>query len=80
MVIGSSILVKQRDIELKKFQAEMQLKDVERKLNERKEQLRNYFRNMNMVFMPALILVVAVFLEVNSNEKKRHYISHTSDS
>ncbi|MBN2181762.1 MAG: Gldg family protein [Sedimentisphaerales bacterium] len=80
VVIGSSILEKQRDIELKKRQAEKQLRDVRLQLKKRKKQLNNYFRNMNMAFIPVLVLVVAVFWQIHSSERKRHYISHGSDS
>jgi ABC-type uncharacterized transport system involved in gliding motility auxiliary subunit len=80
VVIGSSLLAKQREIELKKREAEKQLRDVKLKLSKRKKQLGNYFRNMNMAFIPLIVLVVAVFLEIYRNEKKRYYISHSSDA
>jgi ABC-type uncharacterized transport system involved in gliding motility auxiliary subunit len=80
VVIGSSLLAKQREIELKKREAEKQLRDVRLKLSRRKKQLGNFFRNMNMAFIPLIVLVVAVFLEIYRSEKKRYYISHSSDA
>jgi ABC-2 type transport system permease protein len=79
-VIGSSILQKQREIELKKYEAQQQLNDVRRKRRERIEHLGNQLRNFNMLLVPAIILVIAVSLEIRRSARKRHYISHASDA
>ena len=79
-VIGSSILEKQRDLELKQRQAQRRLRVVKLKLHERVEQLGNFFRNMNMGTVPAVIMVIAIVLGVRRSVRKRHYISHASDA
>ena len=80
VVIGSSLLAKQRDIELQKRQAQQQLNEV--KLNKRKriEHLGNIFKGFNMLAAPAVILLIAVILGIYRSVKKRHYISHASDA
>ena len=80
VVIGSSLLAKQRDIELQKRQAQQQLNEV--KLNKRKriEHLGNIFKGFNMLAAPAVILLIAVVLGIYRSVKKRHYISHASEA
>jgi ABC-2 type transport system permease protein len=79
-VIGSSILQKQRELELKKRQAQRQLRDVRKKRHERIEHLGNMLRNFNMLTAPGAILVIAVILALRRTVRKRHYISHASDA
>jgi ABC-2 type transport system permease protein len=79
-IVGRSILQKQRDIELKKRQAERQLKEVQLKRRERIEHLGNMLQNINMLTAPAVILVIAIALGVRRSVRKRHYISHASDA
>ncbi len=79
-VIGSSILQKQREIELKKYEAQQQLNDVRRKRRERIEHLGNKLRNFNMLLVPAIILMITIALNICRSVRKRHYISHASDA
>jgi len=79
-VIGSSILQKQRELELKKRQAQRQLRDVRKKRHERIEHLGNMLRNFNMLTAPCVILVIAIILAIRRTVRKRHYISHASDA
>jgi ABC-2 type transport system permease protein len=79
-VIGSSILQKQRELELKKRQAQKQLREVRKERHRRIEQLGNSLRNFNMLTAPVVILAIAVILTVRSRARKRHYISHASDA
>jgi len=79
-VIGSSILQKQRDIELKKREAQRQLNEVKLKKRERIEHLGNLLRNFNMLMAPVVILVIAIVLGIRRSVRKRHYISHASDA
>ncbi len=79
-VIGSTILQKQRDIELKKHEAQRQLNDIKLKRRERTEHLGNALRNFNMLMAPVVILVIAVVLGIRRSVRKRHYISHASDA
>jgi len=79
-VIGSTILQKKKDLELKIHQARRQLRNV--KMNKRRhiEQLGNLLRNFNMLTAPAIILLVAVLLGLRRSLRKRYYISHASDA
>ncbi|MCP4613683.1 MAG: hypothetical protein GY845_33755 [Planctomycetes bacterium] len=79
-VIGSSILDKQRVIELKKRGAQQQLNEVQLKKRERMEHLGNVLRGFNMLMTPAVILVIAIVLGIRRSVRKRHYISHASDA
>jgi ABC-2 type transport system permease protein len=79
-VLGSSILQKQRDIELKQRRAQRQLNEVKLTRRERIEHLGNILRGFNMLMAPAVILVIAIVLGVRRNVRKRHYISHASDA
>jgi ABC-2 type transport system permease protein len=79
-VIGSSILQKQRDIELKQRRAQQQLNEVKLKKRERIEHLGNVLRGFNMLMTPAVILVIAIVLGIRRSVRKRHYISHASDA
>ena len=79
-VVGSSIVNKQREIELKKREAQRQLRQVRMIRRERIEHLGNRLRNFNMLFCPTVILAVAVVLGVRRSVRKRHYISHASDA
>jgi len=79
-IVGSSILQKQRQLELKKRQAQRQLREVRKKRHYRIEQLGNKLRNFNMLTAPAVILAIAVVLAMRRSVRKRHYISHSSDA
>jgi len=79
-VIGSSILQKQRDIELKQRRAQRQLNEVRLNKRERIEHLGNILRGFNMLMAPAVILIIAIVLGVRRSVRKRHYISHASDA
>jgi len=79
-IIGSSIVQKTRDLELKKLQAQRQLREVRMKKRQRIEHLGNVLRNFNMLAAPAVILLIAVVLATRRSVMKRHYISHASDA
>jgi len=79
-VIGSSILQKQRDIELKQRRAQRQLNEVRLTRRERIEHLGNILRGFNMLMAPTVILVIAIVLGIRRSVRKRHYISHASDA
>ncbi len=79
-VIGSSILQKKKELELKIHQAQRQLRQVKMTRRERIEQLGNRLRQANMLGAPAVILVIAIVLGLRRNMRKRHYISHASDA
>jgi ABC-2 type transport system permease protein len=79
-VIGSSILQKQRDIELKQRRAQRQLNEVRLTRRERIEHLGNLLRGFNMLMAPTVILIIAIVLGIRRSVRKRHYISHASDA
>ncbi len=79
-VIGSTILQKQRDIELKQHEAQRQLNEIKLKRRERTEHLGNVLRNFNILMAPAVILIIAIVLGIRRSARKRHYISHASDA
>jgi ABC-2 type transport system permease protein len=79
-IIGSSIVQKTKDLELKKLEARRQLREVRMQKRQRIEHLGNVLRSFNMLAAPAVILVIAVALGVRRSVMKRHYISHASDA
>jgi ABC-type uncharacterized transport system involved in gliding motility auxiliary subunit len=79
-IIGSSILQKKNELELKILQARKQLRRVKMKRRQNIESLGNGLRNFNMLAVPAVILVIAVILGARRDVKKRRYISHASDA
>jgi len=80
VVIGSSLLEKQRDIELQKRKAQQQLNEVRLKKRKRIEHLGNIFEGFVLLAAPAVILIIAIVLGIYRSAKKRHYISHASDA
>lgn len=78
-VIGSSILEKRKELELKIRKAQRKLRQV--KMNEREdiEQLGSSLRNLNTLPGPALVLVIALIIGLRRGARKRHYVSHKSD-
>ncbi|UCE99545.1 MAG: GldG family protein [Planctomycetota bacterium] len=79
-VIGSSILQKRKELELKIHQAKQRLRQVKMKRRERIERLGNVLRNFNMLIAPAVILLIAIILGIRRSMRKRYYISHASDA
>jgi len=79
-IIGSMILQKKKDLELKIHQARRQLREVKMKRRQHIEQLGNMLRNFNMLMAPAIILIIAVVLGFRRSARKRYYISHASDA
>ncbi|MHC4268225.1 MAG: GldG family protein [Planctomycetota bacterium] len=79
-IIGSSILQKKKDLEIKLHDAQRKLRNVKMKRRERIESLGNKLRNFNMLMTPAIILIIAIVLGIRSSIRKRHYISHASDA
>jgi ABC-type uncharacterized transport system involved in gliding motility auxiliary subunit len=79
-IIGSSIVQKTKDLELKKLEARRQLQEVRLQKRQRIEHLGNVLRAFNMLAAPVVILVIAVALGIRRSVMKRHYISHASDA
>jgi ABC-2 type transport system permease protein len=79
-VIGSSVMQKKQDLELKIREAQRQLRQVKMIRRERIERLGNRLRQANMLGAPAVILIIAIVLSIRRGARKRHYISHSSDA
>ena len=79
-VIGSSIVQKKKEVELKIHQAQRQLRQVKMTRRERIERLGNKLRQANMLAVPVVILLIAIVLDLRRSMRKRHYISHASDA
>lgn len=79
-VIGSSIVQKKKEVELKIHQAQRQLRQVKMTRRERIERLGNKLRQANMLAVPAVVLLIAIVLDIRRSVRKRHYISHASDA
>ncbi|MHC4456362.1 MAG: Gldg family protein [Planctomycetota bacterium] len=79
-VIGSSIVQKKRELELKIHQGQRRLRDVKMQERERIEQLGDSMRNLNTLPGPILVLLIAITLGLMRGFKKRRYISHASDA
>jgi len=79
-IIGSTILSKKKALELNIHQAKRQLREVKMQKRQSLENLGNKLRNFNMLTAPAVILTIAIVLSIRRSVRKRHYISHASDS
>jgi len=79
-VIGSSIVKKKQEVELKIHQAQRQLRQVKMIRREKIEHLGNQLRQANMLAAPMVILIIAIVLGIRRGMRKRHYISHASDA
>ena len=79
-VIGSSIVNKKKEVELKIHQAQRQLRQVKMARRDKIERLGNRLREANMLAAPLVILIIAVVLGIRRSIRKRHYISHASDA
>ncbi|MGR3178686.1 MAG: Gldg family protein [Candidatus Anammoxibacter sp.] len=79
-IIGSSILQKKKEIELKIHRAQIELRKVKMNRREKIESLGNLLQNFNMLMAPIIILIIAIVLSVRRSAKRRYYVSHPGDS
>lgn len=79
-VIGSSIIEKKRQLELKIREAQRQLREVNARRRERIEHLGSILRRFNMGLVPGVIMLIALVLGLWRSFRRRHYISHASDA
>ena len=79
-VMGSSILKKKREVELKIRVLKGQLRDVKMSRRQDIEKLGTKLKTFCMLLTPAIILIIAIVLGIFRTVRKRHYISHASDS
>lgn len=78
-MLGSSIIDKRRELELKIHQQQRSLRNVKMGRREKIESLGNKLRAFNMLLAPAVILVIAIVLGIFRTVRKRHYIGHAHD-
>ncbi|PIW64638.1 MAG: hypothetical protein COW13_00620, partial [Candidatus Omnitrophica bacterium CG12_big_fil_rev_8_21_14_0_65_50_5] len=71
-IIGSSIIQKKKDLELKLHDAQRKLRDVKMKKREQIERLGEILQNFNMLMAPAIILIIAIVLGIRRSIRKRH--------
>ena len=76
IVIGSEIVQKKKDLELRIHEQQRELRTVKMKKRQRIESLGNTLKNFTMLMTPAIILIVAIVLGVRRSIKKRYYIHH----
>jgi ABC-2 type transport system permease protein len=79
-VLGSAIVQKKRDVELRIREAQRQLREIKAKQRERTDQLAQKLEVLNMAAVPGVVMIVAVGLGLWRSVRRRHYISHASDA
>lgn len=79
-LMSSSIQQKKRQVELDIRLKEKELRDVKMSKRQDIEKLGTKIRNFCMLLTPAIILLIAITLAIFRTARKRHYISHASDS
>jgi ABC-type uncharacterized transport system involved in gliding motility auxiliary subunit len=79
-LVETSILEKKKDIEGKIHDAQRKLRNVKMERRRSIEKLGGKLRDINTWLAPAAILVVAIVLGIRRSVRRRHYISHASDS
>jgi ABC-type uncharacterized transport system involved in gliding motility auxiliary subunit len=78
-VVGSSIINKKKEIELKIRQAQARLQDVKLQRRQDIEALENRLRNINLLLAPSVILLVAVVLAMARASQRRRYMGKRAD-
>jgi ABC-2 type transport system permease protein len=79
-VLGSAIVKKKRDVELKIREAQRQLREIKARQRERTDRLAQTLEVVNMAAVPGVVMIVAVGLGLWRSVRRRHYISHASDA
>jgi len=79
-LVETSILEKKKEIEGKIHDAQRKLRNVKMARRKSIENLGDKLRDINTWLAPAAILIVAVVLGIRRSMRRRHYISHASDS
>jgi ABC-type uncharacterized transport system involved in gliding motility auxiliary subunit len=79
-VLGSALVQKKRDVELKIREAQRQLREIKARQRERTDQLAQRLEVLNMAAVPGVVMLVAVGLGLWRSVRRRHYISHASDA
>lgn len=80
VIVSKKILDQRRDLEEKIYNAQKEKRLINMKKREKIDNLGKKLQRANTIAVPAVILLVAVILWLLRSLRKRHYISHTSDS
>ena len=79
-LLEKSILEKKKQIEVNIREAQRKLRNVKMEQRKSIEQLGDKLRNLNTWSAPIVILCFAIVLWIRRSVRKRHYVSHASDS
>lgn len=79
-LLEQSILEKKKQIEVNIREAQRKLRKVKMEQRKSIEQLGDKLRNLNTWSVPIVILIVAIVLGIRRSVRRRHYVSHASDS
>jgi len=79
-IIGQSIIMKKKELELNIRQAQRELRHIKSKKRQRIEQLETKLRNLCTLPGPVAILLIAIILGIKRSVTRRHYVSHASDA
>ena len=78
--MGSSILEEKRKVEIKIRLSQKELRDVKMSRRQDIEALGSKLKAVCMLLTPVIILLIAIMLGTFRTARKRHYITHASDS
>ena len=70
----------ERERSKKYLELERELRNTKNARREKIENLGQKVKLMNLLSAPGIILIIAIVLGIYRNVKRRHYISHASDS
>ena len=79
-LINQTILDEKKEIEIELRHAEKRLRDIKMQKRKRVEALKEKMRFYCTIPMPILTVVIAIALGIYRSVKRKHYISHASDS
>ncbi len=79
-LLERTLLEKKKAIEVSIREAQRKLRNVKREQRKSIEQLGDRLRNLNTWSAPVVILCLAIVLGIRRSLRRRHYISHASDS
>lgn len=79
-LINQTILDEKKEIEIELRHAEKRLRDIRMKKRQRVQKVKEWTRFVCTIVVPVLVLIFAIGLSVYRSVKRKHYISHASDS
>lgn len=79
-LLGDDILKQRQEIEMGVYDAQKSLRKVQANRSQKIEALGNHLRLLNVAAIPGVIMIFAVVLGLWRGIRRRHYVSHASDS